>query len=299
MRHSCEAVANDYVKTAYLFFLAVFVLNAGLLLAHSGNAQQLSNYAMKQVVGEPGNGESRSQNYIFTHGTTWVGSAAAPPPPPPPCPPYCGGGSGGGSSFTGWIEEGPVGGVSPEVIIEVANEVPGAESVVTMSDEAPIAMARAIRRVWAPRQIIKVVDNNNMVREIGIVLIKRVIPWPLWLAFLLFIAGIISLYMARFAESQASAGEEGARGNLWLATGLIIAALAVGWATRVLYRIDPATFDIRTTASFQEISGADAGKAVRAIREVLPLGVHRIAVVTPEGTRKITITIVVKGALPI
>lgn len=286
------------MRTAYLFFLAVFVLNAGLLLPANGNAQQSANYTMKQTVGEPGNGESRSQNYIFTHGTTWVGSVAAPPPPPPPppppCPPFCGGGDGGGSSFTGAIEEeSAIGGVSPEVVIEVANEVPDAESIATMPDEAPIAMARAIRRVWAPRQIIKVVDKNNMVRELGIVLVKRVIPWPLWLAFLLLIAGIISLYMV-------SAGVEGgARGNLWLATGLIIAGVAVLWATRVIYRIDPATFDLRRVTSFQEVSGADAGRAVRAIREALPLGVHRIAVVTPEGAKEITITILVKGALPI
>lgn len=288
------------MRTAYLFFLAVFVLSAGLILPDRAHTQQSANYSINQAVGEPGSGESRSENYIFNHGTTWVGSASVtvPPPPPPPCPPFCGGGGGGGSSFTGQIiEEDAVGGVSPEadapIIIEVANEIPDAESIAVMPDEAPIAMARAIRRVWQPRQIIKVVDKNFRVRELGIVLVKRVVPWPLWLAFTLLMGGIISLYMVR------AGGEEGARGNVWLAAGLIIAGCAVGWATRVAYRIDPATFDVRRVASYQTVSGARAGEAVRAIRDALPIGVHRITVTTSEGKPQITITVLVKGALPI
>jgi len=139
-------------------------------------------------------------------------------------------------------------------------------------------------------RIIQIVDSNNVVRGVVVVLLRRVIPWSLWLALLLLIIGMFTFTRVR---------RDGLwhKENLWFASGLIIAGLTLGWATRALYRIDPASFGITTTTTALTVQPVNMAGVLEDTIRKKAIGVHRMSVVNNDGAEIMKITIFVKETL--
>lgn len=316
------------LKTAHLCFFSIALLAADFALAQIIQTQQgvgaegadtgSANYLIKTVVGEPGVGRSQSANYIYDHGTTWGGfatSTSQPPPQPPPSSGGGGGGSGGGggggggapslvisgggsgSGIGGGGGEGGapgIGGISPavdeEIMEAITESISEEETAVIQEEEIVSYIEETLQTNFRKPRVIQIVDKNNVVRGVIIMLLRRVIPWPLWLALLFLIIGTFTLTRVYHDGLWY-------RENVWLASGLIIAGITLGWATRSIYRIDPASFGINQTTTASTVQPAQAGDVVRGIVHKKPIGVHRVTVVNGDGVETMKITIFVKGTV--
>ena len=258
-----------------------------------GVSASSANYGMKAAPGAPGVGQSQSANYIYDHGTIWEGDAAP-----------IGGDSGGGSG-SGWDEwwdiADPDLGISPlaptpsptvaAVVLAVKAVEPAFTGAVPAAQFAP-TLKRALEKPTSVPALFVRVDAEKSVREIAIVLTKRVIPWPLWIALALAVLGIISLILF-------GAGKGRERRLLWVAGIAIVLAIVVALVTRSVYRARYANQDFSTITDSIMVSGAEVGSAVKKIMEELPLGSHRITVTGDSLAPQITITIYVRQSLPI
>lgn len=304
------------LKAVYLLFFAIALLAAGFVLAQTVQTQQSAgtsgadagsaNYQMKTAVGDPGAGRSQSTNYIYDHGTTWSGAATS--TALPTGGDGGGGSSGGGSSLVvsgggggsgsgiggGAPVEPGVGGISPaideEMMETVIESVPETETAVIPEEKIIPYIEETLQTNFRKPRIIQIVDNNNIVRGVVIMLLRRVIPWPLWLALLFLIIGAFTL-------TRVYHDGEWYRENVWFASGLIIAGITLGWATHSLYRIDPASFGINETTTAITVQPVNAADAIEDTVQKKAIGVHRVTVVNNDGEEIMKITMFIKGML--
>ncbi len=263
-----------------------------------GTTAASSQYSMNIAVGEPTAGQSQSTSYIYDHGTSWATPSGD--EPIGGVSPAVGGGF-GGSSGSGWesvpIPElgvtAPIATPAPSAVVSrVASAVPKARSIAVSQVEFPRVVQAAIVIPTFVPQVIGSVDADNTLRELAIVLTKRVIPWPLWLALALIALGVILLGIF-------FAGGLEKRGVLWGAGVAIALGLILGLITRFAYRSYEFTPDFSQITDSTIVSPAEAGNAVRNIFETMPLGAHRITVSGTKDSPQLVITVYVKGALPI
>ncbi len=265
-----------------------------------GTTAASAEYSMNIAVGEPAAGQSLSPSYIYDHGTSWAGSTAT---PPDDTPIGGGGGSGssGGSSGSGWesvpIPElgvtAPIAAPAPSAVVSrVASAVPKARSIAVSQVEFPRVVQAAIVMPTFVPQVVGSVDENNTLRELAIVLTKRIIPWPLWLALVLVALGVMLLGIFFTGGLEK-------REVLWGAGVAIVLGLIVGLITQFAYRSYEFTPDFSQITDSTVVSPAEAGNAVRNIFETMPLGAHRITVSGTKDSPQLVITVYVKGALPI
>lgn len=267
-----------------------------------------SNYQAKTAVGDPGVSESQSANYIYDHGTLWFDDGYSELPPvhdPEPTP--TGGGS-GGNSGSGWLgslfgggEE--IGGVSPAVDVPFT-DTPAAEAVIAAvpRSENP-AVVRAVRMADAPQaveyavrnpqpvpQVIRIVDEAGVTREINIVLFKRIVPWPLWVAFAVIALGaavLLAFMLMRGAQAYL----------LWVGGVCIMLGVIGGIAVRFAYRAAP--IDTKAITSINIVPDVAANDAVKRLMADLPLGVHVVKSVDAVGKPTLTVKVFITPKLPI
>lgn len=270
-----------------------------------GGDTSSANYQAKTAVGDPGVSESQSANYIYDHGTLWFDDGSQgfvpPPPSPEPVPVFFGGNSGSGwlaGLFGGDAEPG-VGGVSPAADVPFTDTPESAAAVaavpvenrsaVRMAD-APAAIGQAVRSPRPVPQIIRIVDDAGVTREISIVLFKRIVPWPLWIALALAVLGALAI-AAFFAV-------RGAR-QMFLRAGVALVLLGVitGVVVRFAFRAVP--IDPTVVTSIGVVAVADADATVKKLMADLPIGVHVVKAADAKGKVVLTVTVFVTPALPI
>lgn len=299
-------------KVRFIAFFIVVSLYGNLALAKTvtqnstgGGSDDVSsfNYQAKTVVADPGVGGSQSTNYIYDHGTIWFDDGLTDTVSSPESVPVTN--VGGRSSGSGWIKslfdiEPQIGGVSP--VVEVSFEdtstanafmanIPQTSnmSAVRMVD-APQAVLNAIENPQPLPQIIRLVDDAGITREIYIVLFKRIVPWLLWIAFACIALGALTLLAFTLIRG---AGEY----VLWVGGVLIIIGVIGSVVIRFAYRSAP--IDPRVVASINVVSEAEATPAVMKLMDTMPIGVHVIKVADARGKVPLTIKVFITPALPI
>ena len=257
------------------------------------------SYDMKGAVGDAGVGVtvSESANYIYDHGTIWEGTSTASEEPI--------GGSGPGGSGSGWDEwwdiEDPDLGISAltptknptavEVVKAVKAVAPATIGAVPEAQFVPTLKKALVKPTFVP-QVIATVNAEKNVKEIAIVLTRRVIPWPLWIALVLAVLGIISLVLFGIGRGREAR-------YLWAAGALIVLAIIIALVTRSVYRARYASEEFGTITDSIVVSGTEAGDAVKRVMEELSLGSHQITVTGTSLAPELVITIYVRQALPI
>ena len=308
------------MKKAHLIApLVVVVLCANLAWAQtstgvqegtggSGGDTSSAGYQAKTAVADPAVGTSQSDNYIYDHGTLWLDEGAVEVPPVIPSPkPTGGGGGGGASSGSGWLSSlfggNPpnlqIGGVAPDIdvpftdtpaVTEVMKALPKVKPVAVRIKDVPAVVEYAVTHPQSEPKIIRLVGDDGVVRAIDIVLLKRIMPWPLWIALLLIILGGAVLVI--FA-----AGRGVHLYLLWIAGGLILVGVIIGIVVRVTYRLVP--IDTRAITSISVVPVREADMAVKKLMEDLPIGVHVIEATDAEGKEVLTVKAFITPALPI
>lgn len=311
------------MKTArFIASIAVLVFSVNLAFAQTPTDVQVqegvgggsgdtssASYQAKTASADPGVGTSQSANYLYDHGTLWFDDlpvSGLPPPPPddviPPSVPI----NGGGNSGSGWLTglfggntEPGVGGISPEADVPFT-DTPEAAAVVA---EVPTATYSAVKQVDAPTvlnriledprpvpQIIRLVDEKGVTRELNIVLFKRIVPWPLWIAFAIILLG-----------AAAIAGFVIMRGMkdylLWIGGMLVLTGVVMGIVVRFAYRAVP--IDPTVITSIGVVPVAEANATVKKLMVDLPLGVHVVSATDSLGKKALTVKVFITPALPI
>ena len=264
-----------------------------------------SGYQAKTAVGDPGVSESQSANYIYDHGTLWFDDGYADlPPTPDSTPTGGGGGNGGSSSGSGWIDSifgnnPQIGGVSLAVDVPftdtpvAATAVAGVPQAITSAVrivDAPQAVAYALQNPQSAPQLIRLVDEKGVTREISIVLFKRVVPWPLWIAFILIALGacaILGFVLVRGAKDYL----------LWIGGVMILLGVIGGVAIRFAYHATP--IDTKAITSIGVVPESEADATVKKLMTDLPLGVHVVKATDSLGKAALTIKVFITPALPI
>lgn len=309
------------MKKAHLIApLIAVMLYANLALAQTANSDVVqegagggggdtasAGYQAKAAVGDPGVSESQSANYIYDHGTLWFDDGYSElPPAPDPTPTPAGGGGGGSSSGSGWLAglfggnpNPQIGGVAPDTDIPFADTpeatavlgaLPQAKPAAVRMEDAPAAVEYAIANPQPEPQIIRLVDDKGVVRAINIVLLKRITPWPLWIAILLVVLGGAVLVI--FA-----AGRGVHPYLLWVAGGLILVGVIGAIVVRVAYRLVP--IDTKAITSINVVPVGETDTAVKKLMEELPIGVHVIEATDMAGKKALTVKVFITPALPL
>ncbi len=262
-----------------------------------------AGYQVKTAAADPGVGTSQSANYVYDHGTLWFDDV---PAQPSPVVTPTGGGGSGASSGSGWIErlfggnaEPGVGGISPEVDVPftdtpaaaaVVAEVPKATFSAVKQADAPTVINRILEDPQPTPQIIRLVDEKGVTRELNIVLFKRIVPWPLWIAFAIILLG-----------AAAIAGFVIMRGMkdylLWIGGMLILTGVVMGIVVRFAYRATP--IDPAAITSIAVVPVLEANTAVKKLMVDLPLGVHVVNATDSFGRKVLTVKVFITPALPI
>lgn len=308
-------------KSFFALFFSVAAFGVCFSYARAETAQEGSGggggdatsagYQVKTAVADPGVSTSQSANYLYDHGTLWFDDETAeitPPSSPPPAtsPPDGGsGGSGssGGGSGSGWItslfdDNSQIGGVSPAAdvpftdtpaVTEAVKDIPRAAQAAVRFEDAPMALTRVLESPRPVSRILRVVDNAGTVRELDLVLVKRVFPWLIWLAFALVVLGGVTL--AAFATERLKNAL-----FAWLGGAGILLGLAIGFYVRFAYRLPPP--DINTIVSSQTVSVSEVNKAVKKLMNDLPVGAHIITAQNAEGKTVLDIKVFVRLTLP-
>lgn len=268
-----------------------------------GGDTSSTGYQVKTASADPGVGTSQSANYVYDHGTLWFDEDSADVPPPSPTPTPTSGG-GGSSSGSGWIESlfggnPQVGGVSPEVDVPftdtpeaaaVVAEVPTATFSAVKQADAPTVLTRILEDPQPTPQIIRLVDEKGVTRELNIVLFKRIVPWPLWIAFAIILLG-----------AAAIAGFVIIRGSkdylLWIGGVLILIGVVTGIVVRFAYRATP--IDPTAITSIGVVPVTEASTTVKKLMVDLPLGVHVVNATDSFGRKVLTVKVFITPALPI
>ena len=268
-----------------------------------------SGYAMKAATGDPAVGQSRSAHYIYDHGTTWASATSAPVVviPPDDGPPIGGdSGMGSGSGWDEWwgMEDSDLGitPLTPAKDATVATVITGVRSAASASvaggavpqERFPAVVTKALAApaVSSAPTVVIAVDGNKVIREMAIVLAKRVIPWPLWLALLFVSCGFVSFalfFLGHLADVRFA----------WAAAALVVLGVAVALVARGIYRAEYANDDFGTIADTATMGRAAAGAAVQAIMRDLPIGAHRVVMMAEGPVPQVTMTVYVKRYLPI
>lgn len=303
------------VKTVrFIASLIVVVLYANLALAQTvaqdaagGGSEDVSssNYQAKTAAADPGVGGSQSANYIYDHGTLWFESPSPEPTPSPdPDPAPVPVSSGGGNSGSGWLGglfggDPQIGGISPAVDVPFKDtppaeafvaSVPQAKKTAVRIADAPQAVEYAFQNPQPVPQIIRLVDEKGVTREINIVLFKRIVPWPLWLAVALMAIGalvIIGFTLIRGAQEYL----------LWVGGACILVGVIGGVVIRFAYRSTP--IDTRTITSINVVAEAEATDAVKKLMVEMPIGVHVVKAADAKGAPVLTVKVFITPALPI
>ncbi len=273
-----------------------------------------AGYQAKAAVGDPAVSKSQSANYIYDHGTLWFDESASPETPlssNSPSAPMGGdndsvsGGGSGGNSGSGWPESlfggsGPqIGGEAPDTdipftdtpeVTAVIGGIPQAKPRAVRMEDAPRAVEYAVANPQTEPQVIRLVDEKGVVRAINIVLLKRITPWPLWIAFVLVILGGAVLVVF-------TAGRGVHPYLIWVAGGLILIGVIIGIVVRVAYRLVPIDTKIITSINVVPVGGTDA--AVKKLMEELPIGVHVIEATDMAGKKALTVKVFITPALPL
>ncbi len=302
------------MKTVHLTALfAVMTLSVCFSYAYADQVQEgagggggdtsSTGYQVKTASADPGVGTSQSANYVYDHGTLWFDEDSADVPPPSPTPTPTSGG-GGSSSGSGWIESlfggnPQVGGVSPEVDVPftdtpeaaaVVAEVPTATFSAVKQADAPTVLTRILEDPQPTPQIIRLVDEKGVTRELNIVLFKRIVPWPLWIAFAIILLG-----------AAAIAGFVIIRGSkdylLWIGGVLILIGVVTGIVVRFAYRATP--IDPTAITSIGVVPVTEASTTVKKLMVDLPLGVHVVNATDSFGRKVLTVKVFITPALPI
>jgi len=308
-------VRRDYsVKTRYIlvvvgtFLSANFAFAQGMLTQSGsgggGTDATSANFSMKAAVADPGVGQSQSANYIYDHGTLWVAGVSTSTLPPVEVPI---GGSGGGGSGSGWDEwwdiDDPDLGISSlppppeknpvvEEVVRVVQEVSSPEMGAIPAENFKEKTVSWIVEKCTKGCVLVAVNPDNSIREVAVTLVKRVLPWPFWIAIALMVFGIagIALFMM-----GALAGHRA----VWGAGALIMIGLGAGIWMRAHYRAAFRQMDFTSIVDARVVSPDEADKAVGEIADELPVGGHTITVASGKDTPQMTITVYVKKALPI
>lgn len=302
-------------KVHFIAPLIVVMLYANLAWAQTATDAQLqeavgggsgdtssSGYQAKTASADPAVGTSQSANYVYDHGTLWFDDESgyvAPDPTPTPTS-----GGGGSSSGSGWIESlfgsnPQVGGVSPEADVPftdtpeaaaVVAEVPAATFSAVKQADAPTVLNRILEDPQFTPQIIRLVDEKGVTRELNIVLFKRIVPWPLWIAFAIILLG-----------AAAIAGFVIIRGSkdylLWIGGMLILTGVVTGIVVRFAYRATP--IDPTAITSIGVVPVLEANTTVKKLMVDLPLGVHVVNATDSFGRKVLTVKVFITPALPI
>ncbi len=291
---------DELVKKALISaFFSVVVLSVFFAFAYAeqtgsgggGGDIVSAGYQMKIAVADPAVGTSQSANYIYNHGTLWFDNASS-----------TGGGGGGGDgggggSGSGWFES-FIGGISPEVdvsftdtpaVTEVVRNIPQATTAAARIDDAPARVARAITYPQKAPHIIRLVDETGVTRDLNMVLFKRIVPWPLWVAFALIILGIVLLvvYAAKRGKDKRL---------LWIAGVLILLGIIIGLIVRYAYRAAPLNMNVISSVTVASVN--ETNVAVKKLMNDLSIGVHVIETVDTAGKKVLTIKVFITPALP-
>ena len=268
-----------------------------------GGDTSSAGYQAKTASADPGVGTSQSSNYVYDHGTLWFDDvpASVPPPSSTPTPTSGGGGSSSGSGWTLSLFGGnpQVGGVSPEVdvpftdtpeVAAVVAEVPTATFSAVKQADAPTVLNRILEDPQPTPQIIRLVDEKGVTRELNIVLFKRIVPWPLWIAFAIILLGAAAI--AGFVIMRGSKDY-----LLWIGGMLILTGVVTGIVVRFAYRATP--IDPTAITSIGIVPVAEAATTVKKLMVDLPLGVHVINATDSNGRKVLTVKVFITPALPI
>lgn len=263
-----------------------------------------AGYQAKTASADPAVGTSQSSNYVYDHGTLWFDDESGYVPPSPAPTPTPTSGGGGSSSGSGWIESlfggnPQIGGVSPEADVPfidtpeaaaVIAEVPAATFSTVKQADAPIILNRILEDPQPEPQIIRLVDEKGVTRELNIVLFRRIVPWPLWIAFAIILLGAAAI--AGFVIMR------GAKDYLlWIGGMLILTGVVTGIVVRFAYRATP--IDPTAITSIGVVPVLEANTTVKKLMIDLPLGVHVINATDSFGRKVLTVKVFITPALPI
>ena len=300
-------------KVHFIAPLIVVMLYANLAWAQTAPVQEgagggggdtsSTGYQAKTAVTDPGVGTSQSANYLYDHGTLWFDDepeGVSPEPIPTPT----GGGGSGSSSGRGWIErlfgENPqIGGVSPEADVPFTDtpeaaaiiaEYPQASFSAVKYVDAPTAVSRSLENPQFAPQIIRLIDEKGVARELNIVLFKRIMPWPLWIALAIIILGVGAI--TGFVIMRGSKDY-----LLWIGGVLILIGVVTGIVVRFAYRVVPINPTVITSIGVVPVSEANA--TVKKLMTDLPIGVHVVEATDSFGKKALTVKVFITPALPI
>lgn len=311
-------------KSFFALFFSIAAIGVCFSYAFAETAQEGSGggggdassagYQVKTAVADPGVSTSQSVNYLYDHGTLWFDdetAGIASPPSPATSPPDGGGGGsggggssgGGGGSGSGWIsslfgDNAQIGGVSPAAdvsftdtpaVTEAVKDIPRAVQEAVRIEDMPGAITRVLESPRPVPRILRAVDNAGTVRELNLVLVKRIFPWLVWLALALVALGGITL--AAFATERLKSAL-----FAWLGGAGILLGLAIGFYVRFAYRLPPP--DIHAIVSSQTVSVGEVNDAVKKLMNDLPVGAHIITAKSAEGTTVLDIKVFVRLTLP-
>jgi hypothetical protein len=275
-----------------------------------------ANATQERAVADPGVGASQSANYLYDHGTLWFeDESVEEPPAPTPTPPPTGGGGGsgsgsgsggssGGSSGSGWLTSlfggnSQIGGISPEAdvpftdtpaVTAVVVEIPRATQAAVRVVDAPTAITRALKNPQYRPHIVRLVDDAGVTRELNIVLFKRIVPWPLWIALILILLGVLALILYIVSRGTKES-------LLWIGGVLILVGIVTGIVVRFAYHAVPIDPTIITSINAVSVKGAN--EAVIKLMTDMPLGTHVITASDTSGATVLTIKVFITPALPI
>ncbi len=285
------------------FALAQTVEQAQGSAGGGGENTSSAGYQAKAAAADPGVGTSQSSNYVYDHGTLWFEDVAAyVPPAPSPAP--SGGGGTGTNSGSGWLSnlfgsDPQIGGISPEADVpftdtpesaSVVAEIPKAAFSAVKAADAPSAVLRMLENPRYEPQIVRLVDEKGVTRELNIVLFRRIVPWPLWIAFTVIALGIVVL--VGFAVFR------GAKDYLlWIGVPLVLVGIIGGVVTRYTYRSVPIDTKAITSIGVVPVSEADA--TVKKLMAEMPIGVHVVEATDSTGRKALTVKVFITSALPI
>lgn len=301
------------MKARFIFIVLGALISADFAFADmvsqpvaggGGTNASSAGYSMKAAAADPGVGRSQSANYIYDHGTLWATGTSTATSTPQPEPGF--GGNGDGGSGSGWDEwwdiNNPDLGISPITPVKspvTESVIKIVKAVVSLLEVGAVPMERfsVMVKPWITEKcpggcVIVGVNPQNGVQEVAVMLVKRVMPWPLWLAIALVILGVLGTIASVVGTLS---------GRRWLVSAGVLVALALGlgiWLRfhyRAAFRAENATAIVdERTVSAGEIDGV-----VRGLAEELPLGGHKLTVLGSPEAPQMTITIYVKKTLPI
>ncbi len=265
-----------------------------------------AGYQAKAAVGDPGVSESQSANYVYDHGTLWFDDGFMGEPEPAPEPAPTGGDGSGANSGSGWFgslfggnTNPQVGGEAPDTDVPFTDTpavaaaiggIPQAGTAAVHIEDAPAAIEYAVAYPQPAPKVIRLVDDKGVVREVDIVLLKRITPWPLWIALLFVVLGGAVLLVFAIGRGVHPY-------LLWVAGGLIMAGIIAAIVVRMAYHASP--IDTKAITSINVMPLAETDAAVKKLMEELPLGVHVIEATAAAGKKVLTVKVFITPALPL